>query len=194
MTPSKSRPKPAAKSHAGLTVAFLLLAAVAGGYILWPKPAEPVAPKVAALPAPVAPPAAPPQPEPPPVEEQPTAPQGPQFGNIDQQQMAQQMTDQMYGDIFAQMNLTAEQQAKVTDLMGQRMQAIGDVMRTAFQNGGPGNFDPQAIQQQVQAAQAGVDRQIQATVGAANFQQIQARDQELQQQFGGGGGFGPPAN
>jgi len=98
------------------------------------------------------------------------------------------MNDNMYGDLWGQMNLTPDQQAKVDDLMMQRAQAIGDFFRNTFQQG---NFDPAAgpgqFQQQIDQLSAPANQALQSTLGDANFQLLQARDQQIRQSFQNGG-------
>lgn len=103
--------------------------------------------------------------------------------------MAATMTDALFGDLFSQMNLSPDQTTAVNDLMAQRAQAANAVFMNALQQG----LDPVAnrdqLQQQIQQAQAATDQGLRATLGDANFQQFQARDQQLRQSFQNGGGF-----
>jgi len=109
------------------------------------------------------------------------------------QQNAQQMTAAMYGDLFAQMNLTPEQQTQVDALMAQRTQAVQAVFQNLFQQGGfdPSNVNPAQILPLVDQAQAQANQGLQAVLGDANYQQLQARDQQLRQNFQAGGFGGP---
>ena len=179
----------ARKSATGTIVLFLLL--VGGGIAgyLWTrqKPASiPTPVAVAPKPAPTTQVA---QDAPPPVADfnpgqfDPNDPQA--------QAMMQQMTETMYGDVFAGMNLTPEQQDKVDALMMQRTQAVQGIFQNMFQQGGfdPTAIDPAQIAQQVDQAQAQANQSLQAVLGTANYQQLQARDQQLRQGFAGGGGF-----
>jgi hypothetical protein len=76
----------------------------------------------------------------------------------------------------------------------QRGQAVGAIFQNAFQQGG---FDPNAgpgqFQQQIEQAQTPANQVLQATLGDANFQLLQARDQQIRQAFQNGGfpGGGP---
>ena len=185
---------PTRKSSTGIIVIFLLLmgGGVAGYVFTRQKPAPtPTAVVVAPTPKPAAPVA---QAEPPtpadfnPGQFDPTDPQNQAM----MQENMKQMTDQMYGDVFAGMNLTPQQQAQADALMAQRAQAVQGIFQAMFQQGGfdPTAIDPAQIQQQVNQAQAQANQGLQSVLGAANYQQLQARDQQIQQSFQGGGGFG----
>ena len=108
------------------------------------------------------------------------------------QQRMQGMAQNMYGDLFDSMNLSQDQRDQVNALVTQRMQAGATVFMNAMQQG----LDPQAnrdqLIQQVQQAQTTMDASIQAVIGADNFSQFQARDQQIRQNFQNGGGFGGP--
>lgn len=208
------------KSSKNYMPVILVLCAVTAGLAIWYNQHQLAATKaeadrVAALrPArpvsvPTAQPEAPPPdaPPPPPADDQAPDPaqqmrdrmaafmNDPQMQQQMQQRM-QAMAQNMYGDVFAQMNLTQDQTNQVNTLLAQRMQAGANVFMTAMQQG----LDPQAnrdqLIQQVQQAQATVDASIQAVIGADNFSQFQARDQQIRQNFqnggGPGGGFGGP--
>jgi hypothetical protein len=192
---SKSKGKPASRSNAGLAAALVVLAALAVGYLLWPRPAEPAAPKVAARPAP----AAPPVPEPPPApavapEPPPFDPAG--FGDPAQfqdmrQAMAAQMVDFAYQDLLGQLDLDPAQADRLKGLLGERVAAFQDAMMQAFANGAANGFDPAAFQQIGDQVEAQFADKIRAVVGEDNAQQIQTYDADLRQQFqAGGGGFG----
>ncbi len=190
----------ARKSNLSFILGLILFGGVVAG-VAWflqsPAPVPP--PVVVALskPRPVTPEVeAPPAPEPVPAAEEPPAPpQG--FGGFDpndpqvqamMQQRMKQMNDNMYGDLFSQMNLTPEQQIRVDALMMQRSQAVAAIFQNAFQQGG---FDPAAgpgqFQQQIDQAQAASNQALQAALGDANYQQLQARDQQIRQSFQNGG-------
>jgi hypothetical protein len=107
------------------------------------------------------------------------------------QQNAQQMTAAMYGDLFDQMNLSPDQRTQVNALMAQRAQAIQTFFQNAFQQGGfdPANVNPAQIAQQIDQISAQSNQMLQATLGDANYQQLQARDQQIRQGYQQGGGF-----
>jgi hypothetical protein len=200
MTPAKSKSKSAPKSNAGLTAAFLLLAVGVAGYLLWPKPAESVAPTVAARPAPVAPPpAVKPLPEPFVDFSEPT-PEPPAPSPFDDPQIREMMraraeatVDFAYQGLFEQLNLTAEQSENLRGVLADRTAAFTEAMFTQFANGGgPGAFDPTAFMQinaQVDAKFAG---SIANAVGQENYQEVKSYNDTLIQTFmtGGGAGFG----
>jgi hypothetical protein len=188
---------PPRTQSAKLMLLGLIGCGLVGGGIAWfMQSSAPVPPPIVAVlpkPKPPAPVVAPP----PAAEEPPAPPPGPggfdpndpQFQAMMQQRM-RQMNDNMYGDLWGPMSLTSEQQAKVDDLMMQRAQAVGAIFQTGFQQGG---FDPTAgpgqFQQQIDEAQAPANQALQATLGDANYQQLQARDQQVRQSFQNGGRF-----
>jgi hypothetical protein len=205
---NKARPT-AIKSNRNLLLGLVLFGGVVAGVAWFMQNSAPVPPPVVASlpkPKPVAPVVEePPAPEPPPVaDEQPAPPPPPPgFGGFDpndpqvqamMQQRMKQMNDNMYGDLWGQMNLSPDQQAKVDDLMMQRAQAVGAIFQNAFQQGGfDPNTDPAQFQQQIDLAQAAANQALQATLGDANYLQLQARDQQIRQSFQNGGfrGGGP---
>jgi hypothetical protein len=105
------------------------------------------------------------------------------------QQRTMEMADNMYDDVLGQMDLTPDQADQAYDLLVQRMQAGGQAFFTAMQQGLDPVADQARLQQMAQQAQAQMDQSLRATIGTANFQQIQARDEEVRQSFQGGGGF-----
>ncbi len=205
------------KSSKNYMPVILVLCAVTAGLAIWYNQhqlaaARAEADRVAALrparidPVPSAQPEAPPPPDtlpPPPPDDQAPDPaqqmrdrmaafmNDPQMQQQMQQRM-QGMAQNMYGDLFDSMNLSSDQRDQVNTLVAQRMQAGATVFMNAMQQG----LDPQAnrdqLIQQVQQAQTTMDASIQAVIGADNFQQFQARDQQIRQNFQNGGGFGGP--
>jgi hypothetical protein len=167
-----------------LLALFLLGGVVAGISWLMQSPTPAPAAVVAAAPPPK--PAAPVALAPPPPEEPPAA-EAPDDNAQQFQAMMQQRMQDMYGDVFSQMNLTPAQQAAVNDLMAQRFQAVGAIFRNAFQQGVDPAADPAQMRQQIDQAVAGPNQALHAALGDANYQLLQARDQEIRASFQNGG-------
>jgi len=204
--PSRKTPPPRKSSATPILLLLLLLGGGIGGYAWYRHNQAPVPKPVAAV-----------RPPPPAEDYQPPPPYNPNVPPADNtvgqmqidpaqiqalmQQNMQQMTAAMYGDLFAQMNLSPEQRAQVDALMAQRAQAVQAYFQNAFQQGGfdPANVNPAQIAQQIDQLSAPANQALQAALGDANYQQLQARDQQVRQSYqqvyqpGGGLPAGPGA-
>jgi hypothetical protein len=101
--------------------------------------------------------------------------------------MAGNAIDNLYAGLFQQLNLDATQTAALRDLMVKRNSAATDAFAAAAQSG-----DLTGARQAVEAAQAGVDQQIQGMLGASDYQQYQDYTANLRGTLGARG-FGAQA-
>jgi hypothetical protein len=100
--------------------------------------------------------------------------------------MAGNAVDNAYAGLFQQLNLDADQTAALRALILKRTSVAADAFAAALQGG-----DLSSVRQTVADAQAGVDQQIQGTLGASGYQQYQTYTANLRGNFGGPGGQGP---
>jgi hypothetical protein len=104
-------------------------------------------------------------------------------GNAEfQKLMAIQMKgriSQTYGPLFKALNLSPEQLAQFQSLLGDKQQALMDVMQAAREQGLNPRADPDGFKTLVNQAVAQVDQNIQQTLGDAAFQQYQQYQQTL---------------
>jgi hypothetical protein len=89
--------------------------------------------------------------------------------------LARGAVDRAYNDLFAQLNLTAEQDGAMRDLLAQRMTAGRDALAAATAQGIDPQASPDQFQSLVKQAQAPIDQNIRATLGdEASFQTYQS--------------------
>jgi len=101
-----------------------------------------------------------------------------------QKLMAIQMKSQLdarYAALFKSLNLSPEQVDQLKNLLVQKQQAQQDARMAAMQQGLNPRTDPEAFQQAIASAQAGVDTQIQSQLGTDGYAQYQQYQQTLPQ-------------